>query len=56
MLPIIYTPEWKEGLNVNSGLVLMHMYLNSSPPSDIYMRQWIGSALVQIVSRHHAII
>ena len=27
------------------------LYLNSSPPSDAYMRQWIGAALVQIMAR-----
>ena len=26
------------------------MYLNSSPPSAAYMRQWMGSALVQIMA------
>ena len=25
-------------------------YINSSPPSAAYMRQWIGSALVQIMA------
>ena len=25
-------------------------HINSSPPSAIYMRQWIGSALVQIMA------
>ena len=26
------------------------MYLNSSPPSAAYMRQWSGSALVQVIA------
>ena len=27
-------------------------HINSTPPSATYMRQWIGSALVQIMACH----
>ena len=32
------------------GVSFIHSYqLNSSPPCDAYMRQWIGAALVQVI-------
>ena len=33
-----------------SRIMVNHMYLNSSAPNAAYMRQWIGSALVQITA------
>ena len=27
-----------------------HIWINSSPPTAAYMRQWIGAALVQIMA------
>ena len=36
---------------ISQGLVVLQgIYVKSSPPSDGYMRQWIGSALVQIMA------
>ena len=32
------------------GMKLAH--INSSPPSDVCMRQWIGAALVKIMASH----
>ena len=36
--------------NVYPGSLAAYLYQNSSPPSAAYMRQWIVSALVQIMA------
>ena len=40
-------------ISSNDGLLpVQHQAFNSSPPSAAYMRQWTGSALVQVVACH----
>ena len=39
-----------DGSNLNNGSSWTIAMLNSSPPSAAYMRQWIRSALVQIMA------
>ena len=60
MQPFIYSndglvePLLKLGMDELHHIIYVelttHPSLNSSPPNATYMRQWIGSALVQIMA------
>ena len=53
--PKMPSVKWRAFYHSRDELVInrisvYHQWVNSSPPSAAYMRQWIGSALVQIMA------